>query len=249
MKGRSIPLSPARRLMADLSWLANRVPQGVLRRRIAIADVRAARASAATRVPWTVIFAKAYALAARDCPSLRRTYATIPWPHLYETEQSVASIIIEREWDGEPGLVPARIKNPEDKPLAAITAEVEAARLTPMAAHKPFRSMLRTNLLPWPLRRVLWWIAFNAGPQRHKFFGTFGLTALGHRGLSINYPVSPVTTVLTIGPFEAADVVEITIGFDHRTMDGAAVADAFDALERHLATTLASELRMQGRQA
>ncbi len=245
MKGRSLRLSPARRLIADLSWLANRVPQGVVRREISIAAVKTARAAASRRVPWTVIFAKAYALAARDCPALRRTYAVIPWPHLYETEQSVASIIVERDWDGEPGLVPAKVKHPEDKPLAGIAAEVEQARTAPMAAHKPFRSMLRTNRLPWPIRRLLWWIAFNAGPQRHKFFGTFGLTALGHRGLAINYPVSPVTTVLTLGAFRPDDTVEITIGFDHRTMDGGAVAEAIDALERHLAITLAAELRAE----
>jgi hypothetical protein len=247
MKGRVIPLSPGRRLIADLSWLATKVPQGVLRRRIGLAEVRAARAASAPPIPWTIIFAKAYAIAAKDCPPLRRTFATIPWPHLYETEQSVAVIIIERDWDGEPGLVPAKVKAPEDKPLAVIAAEVEEARTAPMDAHKPFGSMLRTNRLPLPIRRLLWWFAFNAGPQRHKFFGTFGLTALGHRGLAINYPVSPVTTVLTIGPFEPDGRVEITIGFDHRTMDGSTIADAFDALERHLNTTIADELLAMAR--
>jgi hypothetical protein len=243
MKGRRLPLSPGRRFIADLSWLANRVPQGVIRRTIAIAAVREARAAAETRLPWTVIFAKAYGLAARDLPQLRRTFATFPWPHLFEGRHSVASIIIERAWEGEASVLYARIKQPEAKSLAEIAGELSLALTTPVETFHAFRAMRIANRLPRPLRRLLWLYAFNSGPQRPKFFGTFGLTALGHRGVSMNYPVSPVTTVLTFGPIAADGAVEVTIGFDHRAMDGAAVADAIDALERHLNGAVAEELR------
>jgi hypothetical protein len=243
MSGRRIALAPGRRFIADLSWLARKVPQGVVRRSISVVAVRDARGGAQTAIPWTVIFTKAYALAARDLPALRRNFAMLPWPHLYENQRSVAAIIVEREWDGETALLYARVKLPEERPLADIAQEVHLARTAPITEHKPFGSMRRTNRLPWPLRRMLWWTAFNWGKQRAKFFGTFGVTVLGHRGVSINFPVSPVTTVLTLGPFADDGTVEVTIGFDHRTMDGAMVADAFDAFERHLNETVAEELR------
>ncbi|MGL4242022.1 MAG: hypothetical protein ACRCTI_13010, partial [Beijerinckiaceae bacterium] len=201
MKGRMLKLSPGRRFIADLSWLARRIPQGVLRKTVSMANARDARAATGHQVPWTVIFAKAYALAARDVPDLRRNFAPLPWPHLYENASSVASIIVEREWQGETALLYAKVKQPEEKALADIAAELKLALTAPIESHKPFGSMRRTNRLPWPLRRLLWLAAFDLGPQRAKFFGTFGVTVMGHRGLSVNYPVSPVTSVLTLGPF------------------------------------------------
>jgi hypothetical protein len=243
MSGRRIAIAPGRRFIADLSWLARQVPQGVVRRTISIAGARDARAASQTSIPWTVIFSKAYALAARDLPALRRNFAMLPWPHIYENQRCVAAIIVERQWDGETALLYAKVKQPDEKPLAEIAQEVRLARTAPIDGHKPFNSMRRTNRLPWPVRRLLWWTAFNWGQQRAKFFGTFGVTVLGHRGVSINFPVSPVTTVLTIGPFSAEGTAEVTIGFDHRTMDGATVADAFDAFERHLNDTVAREMR------
>jgi hypothetical protein len=242
MPGRFIRLSPGRRFIADLSWLARSVPQGVVRRDISIVAVRSARAGLARPPPWTVVFAKAWALAARDVPDLRRTYAAIPWPHLYEIEHSVASVMVERDWHGETALVAAKLKRPEDRSLADLAAEVAHAIDAPIDGHRHFRSMLTANRMPLLVRRALWWYMFNTGPQRHKFFGTFGITALGHRGVSINYPVSPATTVVTLGPFRTDGTVEATIGFDHRTMDGAAVADALDALQRHLDGAIAAEL-------
>lgn len=243
MKGRTISLSPGRRFIADLSWLAVKVPQGVVRRTISLGQVREARAAAGVAVPWTIIFAKAWALAARDCAPLRQTYARIPWPHLYETDQSVASVIVERDWGGEAALVAAKLKRPEDRPLPDLAEELNHALTAPIEGHRHFRSMVRVNRLPLLLRRALWWFAFNAGPQRPKFFGTFGITVLGHRGVSVNYPVSPVTTVLTLGPFQDNDTVEVTVGFDHRVMDGAPIANAFDLLEARLNGAVADELR------
>ena len=49
--------------------------------------------------------AKAYAQVAAGSPPLRRVYSKLPWPHLYELPQSVASVIVERDWphDGDSG--------------------------------------------------------------------------------------------------------------------------------------------------
>jgi hypothetical protein len=243
MKGIRLQLSPGRRFIADLSWLAKGVPQGVMQRTISVAAAQAARAGATPRIPWVIIFAKAYALAAAGCPALRQSYTRLPWPHLFQAERSVASIMMERDWDGQTAVLCARIKHPEEKSLAAMAAELEALRTQPVASLRSLRSMRIANRMPLLLRRALWWWMFNRGSQRATFFGTFGLTTLGSRGIAMSYPVSPVTTVLVPGPFQPDGTLEMTIGFDHRVMDGAAVADAFDALERHLNTTVAAELR------
>jgi hypothetical protein len=243
MKGVRQKLSPGRRFIADLSWLAKSVPQGVMQRTISIAAVQAARAEPVPHIPWVIVFAKAYGLAAADHPALRRSYARVPWPHLFQADRSVASIMMERDWNGETAVLCARIKHPDEKPLAEMAAELERLRTAPIDSLRSLRSMRIANRMPLLLRRLLWWWMFNNGSQRATFFGTFGLTTLGRRGISMSYPVSPVTTVLVPGPFRPDGTIELTIGFDHRVMDGAAVADAFDALERHLNTTVAAELR------
>jgi hypothetical protein len=246
MRGRYISLSPPRRFISDLSWLANRVPIGVLKRTISITSVASARKAAianmAASIPWTVIFAKAYALVAERNPELRQTYSILPWPHLYETQHSVASIMIERDWDGHQAIMPAKIKNPAGKSLAQISDELLVALKAPIVQHKPFHTLVRTTRLPLLLRRMLWWIAFNSGPQRHKFFGTFGISVLGHAGASVCFPVSPVTTFLSYGPFQADGSVEIIMSFDHRAMDGAVIAKAMGEIETVLKGAITEEL-------
>jgi hypothetical protein len=103
MRGRRIALSPPRRLLTDLSPLSHGFPRATLLARINVAALMEPRDRA--RIPWPVVFAKAYALVAAGSPPLRRVYVKLPWPHLYELPQSVASIIVERDWphDGDSG--------------------------------------------------------------------------------------------------------------------------------------------------
>ena len=103
MRGRAVPLTPARTLMADLSWIARKVPIGVIRREVDLSPLIAARrASAPPRMPFTVMTAKALALVAREHAELRRSYALFPRPHLYEGFPSASPrSLIEPEIDGE----------------------------------------------------------------------------------------------------------------------------------------------------
>jgi hypothetical protein len=247
MIGKSIPLPPGRRFIADLSWIAARVPQGYVRRVIRIAEVQAARQQArkfgAAPIPWTVIFARSYALAAQELPQLRRVFATLPRHHIHETAGSVATIMVEREWDGEQSLFPAMLRNPEDKALADLAADLAEALSAPIRQHAQYGAMVRVNAFPQALRRLLWWYAFNTGRHRPTHFGTFAISVLGHRGIATNYTVSPVTTALTLAPFRTDGTVELTMSFDHRALDGAAVADGIDLLETTLNGRIAEELR------
>jgi pyruvate/2-oxoglutarate dehydrogenase complex dihydrolipoamide acyltransferase (E2) component len=234
MSGRRIRLSPARVFIADLSRAARKMPQGVIGRRIDIAELIAARKAAGSRIPFTACFIKAWAEAARELPELRRSYLNIPWPHLYEHEASVASLMVEREIDGAPGLFPARIKNPADRSLAEIAADIGAAIEKPLHEVKRNWTLLWISRLPLPLRRIVWWYGFNTARGRQLAIGTFGVSAVGHLGASIMHPVSPVTTFIGYGPFAADGTVDVTIGFDHRVMDGAVIARALSLLETKL---------------
>ena len=235
MQGRTISLTPSRTFIADLSHAALGLPQGVVCRRInisaAIAARLAANAVSGVRTPWTAIFIKAWAEVAQELPELRRSYVKLPWPRLFEHHTSVACLMVEREIDGEKVLFPARIKSPAERSLADIAADVEVAATAPITSISRNRMILAVSRLPLPLRRLAWWYAFNMPRHRAHYVGTFGVSAVGHLGASIVHPVSPVTTFLGYGPFADDGTVDITVGFDHRVMDGALVARAMALLE------------------
>src|SRR5450756_947415 len=85
MRGRAIRLSIARRMVIDLLYFAAAVPSIPVQRPMSLGPLAAARAACRDRPQWTAIFAKGYALVAREFPDLRRAYLKIPWPHLYES--------------------------------------------------------------------------------------------------------------------------------------------------------------------
>ncbi len=229
--------------MSDLSWLALRVPTSVLKRTIDLSSLSAARIAGGERIPWPVIVAKAYGLASLEHTFLRRSY--VPWPraHLCEAPHSTATIMISRMWGEDSAALFARIPEPETKSLVEIAAELQAAVETPVETFHSFRALRILGRLPRVVRRAVWWYAFNSGYQRPRFFGTFGITILGQRGLSHLVPLAPVTSALALGPISDNGRADVTIAFDHRVMDGMHVADAMDAFEAHLHGTVLAELR------
>jgi hypothetical protein len=246
MRTRSLPLNRPRRFMADLCHITLGVPLGVIKRRINIGDVLRARAAAAAPVPWTVLFCKAWALAARDRPVLRQAYCKLPWPQLAEAEASVALIMIERAWHGERALFPAKLNRPAERTLTDLAADLARSRNAPIPSIRHFLVIDRICAWPGPIRRFLWWIAFNIGALRPTYFGTFGISVLGQSSAEIVSPVSPLTSFVSYGPFQPDGFVDVTIAFDHRVMDGAHVVEAILALEGHLNGLIMEELQGLG---
>jgi hypothetical protein len=190
----------------------------VVRRTINIATLRDARREHGA-VPWTVLFAKAWALVAADNAALRQTYAKVPWPHLSEADASVATIMIERDWNGEKALFPAKLKRPAERSLTDLSEELARCVSGPVDANRHYAVITRLTRLPLPIRRLAWWLAFNVGAWRVAYFGTFGISVLGHAGVMIDVPVSPLTSFVSYGPFQPNGDVEVIVAFDHRVMD------------------------------
>ena len=234
MKGRSIPLSPARVFVADLSEAARRMPQGVIGRRIDVSAVVAARRSGDKRIPLTAFFVKAWAECARDLPELRRSYVGLLTPRLHEHPFSVASLMVESQLDGETVIFPARIKRPAERSLGEVAEEIALAAGAPVRGVSRNREILIVSRLPRPLRRLVWWCVFGTPRHRQHYVGTFGVSAIGHLGASILYPVSPLSIFLGYGPIRHDGTVDVTLGFDHRVMDGAVVARGMALLEEKL---------------
>jgi hypothetical protein len=74
MRGRTISLSRPRRFLGDLLHFAQQIPTVPVQRRMALAEVAAARDAVPDRPWWPAVFLNAYARVCDDQPVLRRAY-------------------------------------------------------------------------------------------------------------------------------------------------------------------------------
>ena len=245
---KSIPLSPGRRLMADLSWASLRVPRCVLTVRLEVPRCCAARAALAVpRPPWTTLFLKAFAQVSAAQPALRRAYAAWPRPHLVEAEHPVGCIVLHREAEGMLGF--ARIQAPDRRPLPELAALLDHAARAPLAQERRLRNMRRFAGFPWPLRRLALLVAMALAKPVLRAGGTFAISTLGSRGVDIVDSVSILPCFLTYGPIGADGGVQVHLCFDHRVIDGADGAIALAALQAALEGPVTDELRALARPA
>jgi hypothetical protein len=243
MRGRAIRLSKSRRMVIDLLHFARALPTVPVQRRMNIAGVAAARAACRERPQWTAIFTKAYALVAREFPVLRRAYVKLPWPHLYEYPVSSATIIFERDYEGEPSLFSYVIKDPAGSGLSDLGKIIRHVSEAPVEGIKDFRRALQISALPCPLRRLIWWLGLNIGRQRGNYYGTFGLSVYSALKAESLHPLAPLTTVLNYGVIADDGSLDVRIIYDHRVMDGATVARVLGRLEEILNGPLTDELK------
>lgn len=232
-----------RRFVADLMHVSRRVPSVPMQRRMRLAEVVAARATWASRPSWCAIFMKAYALCSAERPELRRSYLAFPWPRIYEHPQNVASFSVERTYRGEDAVFFARVPAPELLSLAALDAIVRAHKTADVRSVDSFRHALFLSRFPRPLRRFIWWLGLQTdGMHRAHHFGTFGISVVAQLGAASLHLLSPLTTTLNYGVFEADGSLDVRLTYDHRVLDGATVARAIVALEDILQSVIRAEL-------
>jgi hypothetical protein len=240
MRGRRVPLSPGRRMIAEYCHFAADTQKGVIARRLHVPRLAAAMRGTSVKPPWTVVFLKAFALVARDMPEFRRAYVKLPWPGLYEVPRSVGNIPITRDLDGEEVLFMARFRDPAALPLGALAAELARCKTAPIREIKDFRTALLVARLPRPFRRLAWWLGLNLGRQRPNFLGTFAISSVGTA--EIVYAIHPLTTLVSYGAIGPDGAVDVTFSFDHRVFDGMPVARGLAALEAVLDGAIAHEV-------
>jgi hypothetical protein len=220
------------------------VPLVCAERRMDLGALIAARRAWQPRPSWSAIFVKAFALVAADISALRRSYIHFPWPHLYEHRISVATVNVDREFQGEETVVLAHARGPDGWPLAALDAHLRRCKEAPLASLRSFRRALRLAALPWPLRRWAMGLGLHgSGRLRERFFGTFAVTSLGAQGAGALLARGPLTVTLHYGLFDTAGQLDVRLTFDHRVFDGVIAARGLAALEATLRGQLLEELR------
>ena len=241
--GRSLSLSLPRRFVCDLLHFAHKVPTVPVQKRMHLAPLMAARQQAFPRPSWCSLFTKAFGMVAANRPELRRAYLSFPWPHLYEHPVSIASVAIERRLGDEDAVFFVQIRAPEDHSAEQIDDYLQECKVRPIERVATFRRTLRVSRLPRFIRRFLWWFGLNvSGYKRARNWGTFGISVYSGLGAESLHPLSPLTTALNYGVIAEDGSVDVRITYDHRVLDGAAVARALGELEQILNGPVAQAL-------
>lgn len=242
MKGRSLRISPYRRTVADLMHFSQQVPAVTAERRMDLSPLMAARAARPDRPSWTVLFSKAFAMLGRDHPCLRRAYLKCPWARFYEHPHNIAALNVERRLPDEDIVLFCLIRSPENRTLAEMDAMVRHHRDTPVDQLRCYKRSSGMGNIPWPFRRMVWWSALNMfGRRRCHNFGTFSVSSIASAGAGLLTLVPILTSAIHYGMFEGS-VLPMRLTFDHRVMDGAAVARILVDFEQMLNRELVKEL-------
>jgi hypothetical protein len=167
----------------------------------------------------------------------------MPWPHLYEHPINVASFSLERKYRGEEGVFFAKVARPELLSLTELDELVRHYKTAPLENVSTFAQALTLSRLPLPLRRFVWWLGlYTDGAARAHFFGTFGISVVASFGAAALHILSPLSTTINYGVFEADGSIDVRLAYDHRVTDGAPIARALAALEDVLHNEIRAEL-------
>src|SRR5258708_7128000 len=154
-----------------------------------VSAVMAARRNNQPLVSWSAILIKALALTSKKWPELKRAYIAFPWPHLYEHPHCVATVVVEREWQGARCVFVDQIPAPESKSLRELDQRLDGMKALKIEAVGSFRRLIRITRLPLPLRRLIWLIALRgSGRLKSRYFGTFSINSLTPRHAPTTQP-------------------------------------------------------------
>jgi hypothetical protein len=241
--GRNLPLSPLRKLVWDHQHFCTKVPGATVERTLSLAALLAARQACVPRPSWCAIFLKAMSMVCARRPQFRRAFLPFPWPHLYEHPCNIASFSIERRYQNEDVVFFVQVRRPERRSLTELDSLIQTCKDAPVESIKFFRRAIRLSQVPWPFRRLTWWMSLNlSGKVRAHNFGTFAITTTSAQGAGILALLPLVTSTLHYGLFDDHGNLPVRITFDHRVLDGAFVARGLVDLEEALQTAILEEL-------
>jgi hypothetical protein len=236
-------LSLGRRVISDGLYFARPHYISGGERVMKLADVIAARQAVPSPPSWAAIMTKAFALAAREHPTMRQVFLEFPWGHLGQYDWQVGSVVITRRVDDEDVIFLARLPNPETQSLRELDATLRHYQQTPLEKIGSFRATLRMARLPRLLSRALWWLALHCLPrERVRHFGTFTVSTLSPFGAKSLYVPTLGGPLVHYGAISEQGEIPVHLTIDHRVMDGAVVGFTLLEMEQALRHEIRAEL-------
>jgi len=246
LKGIKLPVHWTRTLMSDIVHHASKIPLCTIEKQINLENVRIAKANSHQKIGWTSIFIKAMGLASVEFDELRQSWMPFPYVHIYQHPVPIASASINRVVDDREAVVFGMIQKPESKPLVETTEALHFFKNSPIDSVSLLNRMRRTSKLPWPIRSLVWnYGLYLSGYCKAKNFGTFAVSSVSQSDSNTLNLLSPLTSALNYGPVSDFGDCTIRLTFDHRVIDGIAVAKVLSFIDEAVNTTIREELEKQ----
>lgn len=234
-------LTSDRSLPCDIVHFAGMVPLTRAEMSIDLSGVALQRSSTVTRISWAAVFLKAYGCVSNRNPLLRQCYMRWPLPHVYQHDESVAMLTIQREYAGKPRLCWGRWIDPGKMSLADIQQRLDHYQHEPV--DKVFSKQLRMSNYPRFFRRMVWWTTLNVfGCTRARQVGTFSISSLAGQDVNNRDHPTICTTSLSYGALDRFGHSLVTLVYDHRLMDGMQAAESLQQLRACLQREIFEEL-------
>ena len=243
--GRRLRISKSRQTIIDLMHLSMSFPLIAIERTMDFSELASARRDHPRRPSWSALFAKGFALAAEEFAVLRQAYFGFPFAYMYEYEDSTVNIGHELAVGGEASVLPVRVRSPNRMSLDDIRSKIIEMADADLWQRGFYRTLSAVGLLPFFLRRPIWWFVLNVPRFRRRAFGTAVVSSIGALGAEILTPRAPVTSFLTYGALDCNGSVRVRLVFDHRVYDGATAARILGRLEELMRGPLYNEIASQ----
>ena len=120
--------------------------------------------------PWSALFAKGFALVAREIAPLRQVYVGFPTPRIFEYHESFVSIAYELNVEGEAIVLPVRIRRADQIPLTGFRYKLDEMRDGYLARRGFYRILEVLSHFPVLIRRPIWWIVLESPTPAETLF-------------------------------------------------------------------------------
>jgi hypothetical protein len=234
-------ISMGRRVIIDLMRASIVVPFVTVRKILSLRRLAAARQDLINRPAWVAIFAKGFAILAKEQPVLRTAYLKWPWPRFFEFQQTVAMIVVAPGGMTD-GVLLFPIKAPDLVSLAEADVRIRKAKTQPIEETPFFRKIMRVTRLPLPVRRLVWALGLNIGRWRGNFFGNLVITSVAAFGGGELEGLSPTSFILSYDRLSDDGSINVMIRWDHRITEAAVIGAVLSRLEQVLNDQIADEL-------
>jgi hypothetical protein len=213
-----------------------------------VSSVAVARKLRRPPIGWGAIWVKAVALAGRKWPELRTAYLPFPWPRLYLHPHAVATMVVERAWNGSPAVFFDQIKRPDLLSLMEIDTILRGLKRRPVESVGGYRRLIRFSRLPWILRRPVWSVALRwSGQLRSEYFGTYSVHSFPVRRAQVMQSTTPISFSLIYGLLSPDGDMLVQLLMDHRIVDGLTSHRIMLAVEAAMKKEIVAELTAAAR--
>jgi hypothetical protein len=242
------PVPVHRRWMSDVVHFGKKSQVVAGNWTINVSSVAVARKLRRPPIGWGAIWVKAVALAGRKWPELRTAYLPFPWPHLYLHPHAVATMVVERAWNGRPAVFFVQIKRPDMLSLMEIDVILRGLKRRPVESVGGYRRLIRFSRLPSIVRRPVWSFALRwSGRLRSEYFGTYSVHSFPVRRAQVMQSTTPISFSLIYGLLGPDGDMLVQLVMDHRIVDGLTSHRIMLAIEAAMKEEIVAELTATAR--